>query len=344
MSTRPTRRLGVVSASVLLALSLATASGAPASAEGEAPAPVVELAAPVGGDDALDQLGPQLAVVAEAAGMDVAELRAELRDDDNLWVDTGGKLFYVETAPPPESADPEPAAPFPYEDTFELHSRPTATKVIYLDFTGHTVNGTAWNTSYTGGSSFDAAPFSIDGDPTTYSDAERDVIQSVWQRIAEDFAVFDVDVTTEDPGADAITRANSADTEYGTRLLITDTPTIYSVCGCGGIAYLSVFGATSAALRISAGVRLLQGQPLGEVHRRGRFARGRAQPRAVARRRRRRRRVLLGPRQLGPDHGRRLLPAGQPVVEGRVLQGEQQAGRLRRDPDQRAGPDRRRRR
>src|SRR5688572_12483492 len=39
----------------------------------------------------------------------------------------------------------EEIPPFPLPDTFFLHSRPSATKTIYLDFTGDTTTGTAWN-------------------------------------------------------------------------------------------------------------------------------------------------------------------------------------------------------
>jgi hypothetical protein len=40
-------------------------------------------------------------------------------------------------------------------------------------------------------------------------------IQSIWQRVAEDFAPFDVDVTTEAPALSALTRASSSDTVFG---------------------------------------------------------------------------------------------------------------------------------
>ena len=64
----------------------------------------------------------------------------------------------------------------------------------------------------------------------------------MWQRVAEDFAPFNVDVTTEDPGFDAIDRANAGDSVYGTRVVITDTAS-ESICGdpCGGVAYVDVF-------------------------------------------------------------------------------------------------------
>src|SRR5687767_11278312 len=46
------------------------------------------------------------------------------------------------------TAEIEEAPPFPTDQTFLLHSRPAATKVVYLDFDGHTTSGTSWNTSY----------------------------------------------------------------------------------------------------------------------------------------------------------------------------------------------------
>ena len=42
--------------------------------------------------------------------------------------------------------------------------------------------------------------WTLDGDAATFNDAEREAIQTIWQRVAEDYAPFDVDVTTQDPG------------------------------------------------------------------------------------------------------------------------------------------------
>ena len=43
---------------------------------------------------------------------------------------------------------------------FALHSKPGASKVFILDFDGHTISGTAWNSSE---SSYSATPFDTDG-------------------------------------------------------------------------------------------------------------------------------------------------------------------------------------
>lgn len=75
-----------------------------------------------------------------------------------------------------------------------------------------------------------------------FSNAEQGLIQGVWRNVSEDYAPFDVDVTTEDPGFDALDRADAADVRYGTRALVTNDTVVGTTCGgCGGIAYLSVF-------------------------------------------------------------------------------------------------------
>ncbi len=198
-----------------------------------------------------------LDAVAAANGRSRAQM-SEILDDPSARVGPSGKVYFVDPAPttPPPSRDrarasaPQPAAPFPYAQTFLLHSRPGSQRVVHLDFDGATVSGTAWNNDPGLGTpaSFVAEPFSIDEAPG-FSDAERDVIQSVWQRVSEDFAVFDVDVTTQDPGQAAITRSGSGDQLYGTRALITNTNQIYDSCTCGGIAYLGVFNEPSEHAR-----------------------------------------------------------------------------------------------
>jgi Fibronectin type III domain/Metallo-peptidase family M12B Reprolysin-like len=170
---------------------------------------------------------------------------AKLAEDDTVWIDANGSLLYRDVATPPAPAATGPsgqaeAAPMPYSQTFSLHSQPGSSRVIYLDFDGQQIENTAWNTAYGVGPYF-AEAFDMDGDPTVFSPVERDIIQNVWQRVAEDYAPFDVDVTTADPGVAAIDRVGLADLNYGTRLLITGTSIGQSVCGCGGQAYLNAF-------------------------------------------------------------------------------------------------------
>jgi hypothetical protein len=140
----------------------------------------------------------------------------------------------VVSAPVPSSAAPgTQQGPYPYGSTFQLHSRGSA-KVIYLDFTGHnTTTGSAWGV-YTG------APYDTDGNPGAFSNSELDDIQSVFQRVSEDFAPFDIDVTTEDPGFEAINRTDASDEIYGTRIAFTSSSSTPICGGCGGNAYYGV--------------------------------------------------------------------------------------------------------
>ena len=205
--------------------------------------------APVGGQAAVEQLGDRLPEVAAANRMSAERLTALLRSDPTLRVGAGNRLLYIDTALPPRAAAPPVAhGPYPYSSTFRLHSKPGSKHTIFLDVDGATVSGTAWNASglpngFYGG-------LDSDGDPSTFSAAEQDVVQSVWQRVAEDYAPLDVDVTTQDPGDAALDRDTAGDDTYGSRALVSGSDVAWqATCGkqCGGVAYLSVFGTVGNA-------------------------------------------------------------------------------------------------
>lgn len=135
-------------------------------------------------------------------------------------------------------------APQPLANTFALHSRPGAARVIYLDFDGHTLTGVDWNAEL-GADPIAVDAFDIDGDPTTFSDQERGIIQQVWRRVAEDYAPFDVDVTTQDPGIDALISNGPGDTNIGVRALIGDDAQYTGEppnSGVLGLALVGTFG------------------------------------------------------------------------------------------------------
>lgn len=153
----------------------------------------------------------------------------------------------------PDTDDFTVSTRFPNTETFKLHSRPGAKLVIYLDFDGHTTTGTPWNDP---GTSFTTPAYSIDADTAAFNDAEHAAIQNVWLRMAEDFAAFNVDVTTEEPSEAALLRSTSADTEYGVRVLFgpdqMDT-------GAGGVAFLSSFNWVRASNPVPCFVFAAQG-------------------------------------------------------------------------------------
>jgi PKD repeat protein len=206
------------------------------------------------GEDAIALLGAKLPDVAVAYGVQPAELRDLLKKHHAMWVDQEGSLLYlceglsvshtdnaiagsVVVGGAPQAATTTPAS------TFSLHSTPGATRVIYLDFTGHVTSGTSWNSAFTGGAAITSLAFDLDGNPSSFSETECAFIYRVWQRVAEDFAPFAVDVTTEEPAADALRYSGSGDNAYGQRVVIS--PTNWYSANAGGVSYIGSFNWSS---------------------------------------------------------------------------------------------------
>ena len=97
-------------------------------------------------------------------------------------------------------------------------SRPRSL-TIFLDFDGHVTTDTGWNS---GRRLTSCPPRSIaTGIRARCHRAEVAEIEAVWRIVAEDFAPFNVDVTTEDPGTAALKFSGGGDAEYGTRIVIS---------------------------------------------------------------------------------------------------------------------------
>lgn len=237
----------------LLVLAAAAAAPPPASAEGRpgppggvaCSRPVLAEALPAA---RVRQREPDAFAAASARRTARGAGLARLSRDRSVWLDRCGAPFYVEPVHAAAEAEPRPdAAVPPGTDVFALESDPGAQRTIYLDFRGGTVSGSAWS-SYAGVDPIVAAPMSLDGQvDTVFSAAELEAVYQAWLVVAEDFAPFGVNVTTRDPGAAALERSSSADQQYGTRVMVTTGGPIYEACGCGGVAYLDVFGHTSRA-------------------------------------------------------------------------------------------------
>ena len=205
------------------------------------------------GQAALGRVQSRLTEVAAKNKLTTEHLRQILSTDNTAWLDQGGRLFYREpVATVPERKADAGASPrwatsavtAATGPVFELHSKPGSNRVIYLDFTGHTITGTAWNQSPRP-ATVNITPYDTDGDPSSFSTAEQDVVHDVWARVAEDYAPFDVDVTTQEPAAAAIDRSSASDQQYGTRVVIDPTTWYQSSCGCGGVAYVGVYDNSS---------------------------------------------------------------------------------------------------
>ncbi|HEX3150787.1 MAG TPA: proprotein convertase P-domain-containing protein, partial [Gemmataceae bacterium] len=127
-------------------------------------------------------------------------------------------------------------------DVFQLHSRPGASKLIFLDFDGNTTTGTSWNNAslpaiYT-------PTYDVDGDPSSFSTAERQRIQGIWERVSEDYSPFDIDVTTEDPGAGGFINSGGGDTHWGIHVCIGGDSS-WLGASAGGVAFIGSFGSNT---------------------------------------------------------------------------------------------------
>jgi alpha-tubulin suppressor-like RCC1 family protein len=189
-----------------------------------------------------------------------------VEDFASLRVLPDGNLYYVNDIPPPLPSAPQteasplpensagnPAAIAPPPTTAAAavptsspparSSRLGSTNVIYLDFNGHTITGTSWNSSV---ASYLAKPYDTDSSPSTFSDNEQSDIIEIWERVAEDFSPFDVNVTTVEPSVFTSTTA---------RAMITASVDANGVnmpsSSAGGVAQLDVFGEPNFVTRNS---------------------------------------------------------------------------------------------
>jgi hypothetical protein len=125
--------------------------------------------------------------------------------------------------------------------TFFLHSNPTATKTIFLDFDGHTTTNTIWN-NQSGKDAITTPAFNSDSKPKVLSNAELERIQYIWQRVAEDFAPFGINVTTQDLGTDALDNTGGSDNKWGMRVAIGGGNKDWYGSAAGGVAFVNTFG------------------------------------------------------------------------------------------------------
>lgn len=211
--------------------------------------PSVSLQKKFRGKEIVGALGGRLPEVARFYKRSESELRSLCEKSPSLHAGRTGRLHYACKGPPVlagagttgGSTATAAAAPFPLSQTFLLHSRPGAQRVIFLDFDGHTTTGTYWN-SDSNVASIVTPRYDTDGNVTTFSNTELANIQDIWQRVAEDFAPFEVDVTTQDPGLEAIRKTSSSDLFYGIRACIGGSSNTWFGGGAGGVAYLTSFG------------------------------------------------------------------------------------------------------
>ena len=247
MSLQPLPRLRVLLlGAILVSLSTASAYGR----KGEEGFPGLKLSRKVTrGLDIPAALGDRVAEVALAYGHTEFDFRIICnKDRDAINADSDARLFYACSILAAEGTGTgtgtvtQPS--YPLTQTFLLSSNPSSTKTIYLDFNGHTTSGTVWNTSITSGQNIVTPAYDVDGNPAAFTDVELANIQSIWKQVAEDFAPFNVNVTTTEPPLDKLSKASDADTSYGIRVVIGGSSTWFG-SPVGGIAYLGSFSWSS---------------------------------------------------------------------------------------------------
>ena len=163
-------------------------------------------------------------------------------DTDHMSADDDGAIFYIDEGVADSdvqtidavAASADTAAALSLAQTFALHSNPGAPNVIYVDFDGELLEGTAWNSTH---ASLLAQPYDTDNDPNGFSPSELAAIHEIWHRLAEDFAAFNVDVTTERPN-----RFNSTTGHILVTPDVDATGLNMPHAGAGGVAYVNVWG------------------------------------------------------------------------------------------------------
>ena len=184
-------------------------------------------------------------------------------DLEYMRVDQFGGVYYADYFPAPEvESAPDGSvgsdsltalASLTQAETFLLHSRPGAPNVVFLDFDGQVISGTAWNSGPGMEDPLYAPAFDQGLNDTqivacsrpgtepvwqvNYSTAELDQIHEIWHRIAEDYAPWNIDVTTEEPEAFGPTIGRvlfTQDSDYCGDAMPAQ--------GAGGVAYVVVFG------------------------------------------------------------------------------------------------------
>jgi hypothetical protein len=179
----------------------------------------------------------------------ISKLRETLLRDSDLAIDANsGRPVYtcsmsappnpdnlkLQSMPPVNATEDEILASVPRNEWGLplLSSRPNSDKTILLVFNGC---ADGW---YNG----PIPPYDPAGNGANFTDGEASMAVTIWRGVAEDFSVFDVDVTTIDRGRDSIISNYNGDPKIGIRACIGGAANV------GGIAYLNSVGWSTPVL------------------------------------------------------------------------------------------------
>lgn len=186
---------------------------------------------------AADASEGRVARAASSIHMDIDAFKHIATNDHDLKIDGVDRPFYTcsglipadLTIPTGPASSTFTNPPFAVDSTtaFQLHSRPGASYVIYLDFNGHTTTYAGWN----GGVAFTTPAFQL-SDTSVWNDKRNlDAILNLWSHVSEDYSAWDVDVTTEQPAL----------TARGQRAVIGGSVSQWYKVSAAGVAHLNSF-------------------------------------------------------------------------------------------------------
>jgi hypothetical protein len=146
-----------------------------------------------------------------------AKIASSQRQDD------GGNDDGTPLKPPPPDRPRFPSVP----EVPELSSNPGAPVCLYLDFDGY------FESQWGAYRNVRTPVFDLDGNPRSFNSAELAAITEIWQRVAEDFAPFNLNVTTVTP----LSVANGV----SLRVAIGGSWQDWYQSPVGGISYVNAF-------------------------------------------------------------------------------------------------------
>ena len=199
----------------------------------------------------------RLAIAGAHIGQSLTEVKTTARQDLSLHISADNRLFYACKMVDPTLAakplSPEKIQIGPNVSTFTmppvavnsssaflLHSKPGASRVIYLDFNGHITP------AYIGGWSSSAIitpAFQLAGTASPLAQSNLDAIRDIWLHVSEDYSTWDVDITTEQP----------LPTARGQRCVIGGNSLANPAGGLGiaGVSWVGEFGGLYTGLSTS---------------------------------------------------------------------------------------------
>ena len=143
---------------------------------------------------------------------------------------------YPETAilAPMAHRSPQAAAAIPDVASLQnLQSRPGSANVLFIDYWGGSLTNSVWNANHTSNAPINYTAYDTDGNPGSFSSSERYSMWLAWREAVEDFAPFNINLTTS--------RAvyNAAAVSSRSQIIVTTTSSWYG--NAGGVAYLNIF-------------------------------------------------------------------------------------------------------